>query len=111
MKKTYYPRKTFDDHLDAFAKLCKEKGWSFSGVDMEQLFKDAEEQRKERAEHDALELKFRSVHERFGVHQNERYMRFAAALNAARGAFRNDKETMAELNKFKRSVRRRSSTS
>jgi hypothetical protein len=103
-KKTYYPAKTFDDDIDAFSKLFKDKGWSFSNIDPKQLVKDAVEQRTERATHDALESQFTNVHETFGVDQEQRHVRFRAALKAARGAFANDKAVMAELDRFKRSV-------
>ncbi len=104
IKKTYYPAKTFDDDIDAFSKLFKDKGWSFSNIDPKQLAKDAVEQRTERATHDALESKFTHAHETFGVDQEQRHERFRAALKAARGAFANDKGVMAELDRFKRSV-------
>ena len=106
-KKTYYPAKTFDDDLDGFAKLFKSKGWSFSNIDGQQLVTDAVTQREERAEHDALESKYFHVHETFGIAQEARYQHFSAALNAARGAFRNDKAIMAELDRYKRSATRR----
>ena len=105
-KKTYYPTKTFDDDIDAFSKLYKEKGWTFSNIDPTQLDKDAAEQRTERAAHDALESKYTHAHETFGVAQEQRHVRFSAALKAARGAFANDKGVMAELDRFKRSVTR-----
>lgn len=46
-----------------------------------------------------------NVHEKFGQAQEERYKRFSAALNTARGALRNDKAVMKEFNKFNRSMR------
>ena len=103
-KKTYYPPKTFDDDLEGLVLLFEEKGWVFSGVDVTALKTDQTEQRSERAVHDALEGKYLAEHERFGLAQEDRYQRFAAALNAARGAFRTDKAVMAELDRFKRSV-------
>jgi len=106
IKKTYYPAKTFDDDIDAFSKLYKEKGWTFSNVDPVQLDKDAAEQRTERAAHAALESKYNHAHETFGVAQEQRHVRFSAALKAARGAFATDKGVMAELDRFKRSVAR-----
>ena len=104
IKKTYYPAKTFDDDIDAFSKLFKDKGWTFSNIDPKQLAKDAVDQRAERATHDALESKYTHMHETFGVDQEQRHERFRAALTAARGAFANDKGVMAELDRFKRSV-------
>lgn len=103
-KKTYYPAKTFDDDIDAFSKLFKDKGWSFSNIDGKQLAKDAVEQRTERAAHDAILSQYTNVHETFGVDQEQRHERFRAALTAARGAFASDKAVMAELDRFKRSV-------
>lgn len=105
-KRTYYPPKTFDDDLATFVKLFRSKSWSFSGVDVDQLEKDVPEQREERTAHDELESQYLALHESFGIAQEERYTRFAAALNAARGAFRRDKAVMAELDRFKRSIRR-----
>jgi hypothetical protein len=105
-KKTYYPSKTFDDDLAAFAALYQKKGWSFSGVDTATLLGDPVRQRDERLEHDRLETEYLAIHTSFGEAQEERYLRFAAGLNAARGAFRKDKAVMAELAKFKRSIRR-----
>jgi hypothetical protein len=105
-KKTYYPPKTFDDDLEGFVKLYEKKGWSFSGVDTVKLKEDAQVQRVERADHDQLEGEYLAEHERFGMAQEERYHRFADALNAARGAFRSDKVILAELDRFKRSVTR-----
>lgn len=86
-KKTYYPSKTFDDDIDAFSKLYQEKGWSFSNIDPKQLAKDAVDQRAERSTHDALESRYTHAHQTFGVAQEQRHVRFSAALKAARGAF------------------------
>lgn len=109
-KKTYYPKKTFDDDLAAFVALYVKKGWSFSNVDAATLQTDATAQREEREAHDALESEYNALHEDFGINQEARYQRFADALNAARGAFRRDKAVMAELDKFKRSVRKTKKT-
>jgi hypothetical protein len=106
-KKTYYPAKTFDDDLDGLAKLYKAKGWSFSNVDGKQLAQDAISQRGERAEYDALTSKYLHLRETFGQNQEARYNLFASALATARGAFRNDKAVMKELDRFKRSVTRK----
>lgn len=105
-KKTYYPPKTFDDDYDALVQLFKDKKWAFSGVDLQQMDKDAVDQRAERKSHDALEAQFRGVHETFGEAQEARFSRFGAALSAVRGAFRKDKAVMAELERFKRSAKR-----
>jgi hypothetical protein len=107
LKRTYYPCKTFDDDLDAFAQLATTEKWSFSGVDIATIVGDAVDQRAERAQHDAAEGQFYKLHETFGLAQQTRYQRFAAALNAARGAFRNDKAVVAQLDRFRRSVRLR----
>lgn len=109
-KKTYYPSKTFDDDLDALAKLYETKKWSFTNVDHKKLKKDAVDQRDERAKHDALESQYTHAHENFGLAQEARYNDFKAALDAARGAFRNDKAVTKELDRFKRSLRRKTTT-
>ena len=101
--RTYYPPKTFDDDLDKLTKLFTSKGWSFSGIDLPKLIGSVKTQRDERATHDALEIQYQSLHTSFGLAQEDRYQKFASALNAARGAFRTDKVIMAELDKFKRS--------
>ncbi len=106
IKRTYFPQKTFDDDLDAFCRLAKSAGWSFSGVDVAQLERDTADQRAERARHEAAELEYNRLHEAFGVAQEARYARFADALNAARGAFRRDKAVLAQLDRFRRSARR-----
>lgn len=105
-KKVFFPPKTFDDDLAAFVQLYKDKGWDFSGVETEALLADADLQRTQRAEHDGVELKYVSLHETFIRDQEARYHRFAAALNAARGAFRKDPVISKELARFKRSIRR-----
>src|SRR5262249_1856612 len=88
------------------AALFAARGWSFAGIDNTTLAKDAEAQRSERADHDALEASYRNAHEAFGVAQEKRHERYAAALNAPRGAFRADKAIQAERARFTR--RRRS---
>ena len=105
-KKHYYPPRTFDDDMESFVRLCEEKGWSFSGVDLSQLQEDVANQRAERARHDTLERQYLAEHERFGIAQEDRYQRFAAALNAVRGAFRSDEVVMTEIAGFKRSYKR-----
>ena len=103
LKRTYYPPKTFDDDLDALARLFQSKGWEFSGVDTEALIAGAETQREERAEHDSLRSEYVALHETFGLAQLARYTLFVTALRAARAAFRNDKAITAELDRFHRS--------
>ena len=105
-KKVFFPPKTFDDDLAAFVQLFKTKAWSFSGVETDVLLADGEQQRVQRAEHDEMELKYVNLREKFIREQEERYHRFAAALNAARGAFRKDPVISKELARFKRSIRR-----
>ncbi len=107
-RRTYFPQRTFDDDLDAFVQLAISSEWVFTGVDFEQLRQDALDQRSERANFDAVELGYNRVREEFGVAQEARYQRFATALNAARGAFRNDKATSAQLDRFRRSSKRSS---
>jgi hypothetical protein len=46
------------------------------------------------------------LHEQFGLAQEARYQRFAAALNAARGAFRGNETIMMRLEAFRRLARR-----
>ncbi len=105
--KTYFPTKVFDDHLDGLAKMCKEKGWSFSGTDVKQLEKDATEQRSERAAFDKQERQYFGARQTFGETQQQRYDRYSAILQAARGAFKKDRSVMAELAKFKRPSNRK----
>jgi hypothetical protein len=107
-RKAYFPQKTFDDDLDAFAQLGSAAGWVFTGVDFAQLKQDAVDQRGERAKFDATELEYNRTREAFSVTQEARYVRFAAALNAARGAFRSNKVVLAQLDRFRRSSKRSS---
>lgn len=109
-RRTYFPQKTFDDDLDAFAQLGASSGWVFTGVDFEQMKSDAVQQREERARFDAAELEFNRIRNEFGVAQEQRYQRFADALNAARGAFRRDKALLSQLDRFRRSSRRSAKT-
>jgi len=102
LRRTYHPSKTFDDDLDAFAQLAKAENWSFSGVNAAAIEQDSIDQRNERAAHDAAEGEFDKLHETFGLAQQARHERFSAALNAARGAFRNDKAVIAQLDRFRR---------
>lgn len=106
LKRTHYPPKTFDDDLDALARLFQSKGWEFTGVDTAALIEGAEAQRAERAEHDTKESEFLALHEAFGLAQLARYTLFITALRAARAVFRNDKVAMAELDRFRRSITR-----
>jgi hypothetical protein len=106
LRRTHYPPKTFDDDLDALARLFQSKGWEFSGVDTAALIEGAEAQRAERAEHDMKESEFLALHETFGLAQLARYTLFVTALRAARAVFRNDKAVTAELDRFHRSITR-----
>jgi len=105
-KRTYYPSKTFDDDLEAFVKLARSEGWHFSGIDLEQVARDAVEQRVERGEYVAADARFNEMHEQFGLAQEARYQRFAAALNAARAAFRGNETIMTQLNASRPLARR-----
>lgn len=101
-KKTYYPEKSFDDDYDGLTNLFVKNKWSFSGTDTKQMVQDVKDQRQERHDHDELESDFDKLHTEFGENQEGRYKRYARALNAARGAFRDDKKVMAQLDEFKR---------
>jgi hypothetical protein len=105
---TYFPAKTFDDDLVGLVTLMVKEGWSFSNVDLAQLQKDAQDQRQERLDHDALEGQYLKVHKKFGTDQAARHKRWSAALNAVRGAFKNDSHVLKQIDGFKRSVKRRS---
>jgi hypothetical protein len=105
--RTYYPPKTFDDDLVALVDLFTTGHWSFTNVDLSVLAQDSKDQRTQRQAYDALVTQYNATHAQFGSDQEARYQRFAAALNAARGAFRNNKTVSAQLEKFKRSVARK----
>lgn len=102
-RKTYYPSKTFDDDFAAFVEMAVSNNWAFPGISAADLKAEVKAQRADRAKHDALELQYLKEHERFGVAQAERHALFSSALNAARGVFRNNKETLAQLARFKSS--------
>jgi hypothetical protein len=87
-------------------RLFTDKKWSFSNVDVVALTQDSDAQRKERTEFLRIEGEYLAARERFGAAQDERYQRFSAALNAARGAFKNDRTVLRELEGFKRSVQK-----
>jgi hypothetical protein len=98
----FHPTKSFEDMLFALVALLLAKGWSFAGVSIDQLAADAEAQLAERTAQETLMGQFRAQREAFSLNQAERYERFMAAINAARGAFGNDPVVMAELDRFKR---------
>lgn len=100
-RKTYYPSKTFDDDFAAFVEMAVTHNWVFPGLTAASLKAEVKAQRADRAKHDALELQYLKEHERFGLAQAERYALFSSALNAARGVFRNNKEVLAQLARFK----------
>ena len=102
----YYPPRTFDDDLVALVALYTKRKWAFSNVDLKQLAVDSKDQRDERTKFDEVEGEYLKLRHDFGEAQAERHARFSSALNAARGAFKNDKSVMTELGKFKRSVTR-----
>ena len=106
MKRTCYPPKIFDDTLCALVRLIEAKGWTFPGIDLDQLEADVAAQRAQRVEHDALRSQYLALHETFGLAQEARYQLFLKALYAIRGAFCSDKAVMAELERFKRSTGR-----
>ena len=110
-KRTFYPSRIFDDALEALVILFVAKGWLFPGIDVAQLQADVAAQRARRIEHDTLHSQYLALQETFGLEQLARYRRFIRALNAARGAFCEDKAVMAELDRFtlKRSGRPRKS--
>ncbi len=62
-KRTFYPPKSFDQDLLAFAPLAKDEGWHFSGVDLDQLARDAAEQSAQRAQYDCAEGQFNAIRE------------------------------------------------
>lgn len=107
-KKTYYPSRSFDDALANLSQLLTQKNWTV--VDLKQLAQDAMDQRKDRIEFDRSYEQYLHQRQAFGLAQEQRYQRFAAALNAARGAYRNDKAAMASLAPFKRTITRKEST-
>ncbi len=102
VKKTYYPSKTFDDDFGAFVQMCITNKWQFPGISLKSLQSAVKAQRAERSSHDALELLYFQEHENFGVAQAQRHALFGAALHAARGLFRNDIATLAQLSRFTR---------
>ena len=106
LKKTYFPAKTFDDDFARLAALCIEEKWAVPTVDLKSLQTEVEAQRTARAEHDATEIRWSELHERFGLEQEARYMTYAAILSALRGLFRADKPRLAQLDSFTRSIRR-----
>ena len=57
-------------------------------IALDQIAPDSVDQWVERGEYVAAEARFNDLLEHFGLAQEARYPRFAAALNAARGAFR-----------------------
>lgn len=105
-KRTYYPAKTFDDDLANLAGFVTDNKLTLGTLTGASLKKDGDTQRSERAQHDASERAWKAEHETFGTRQEDRYQRFAQALNAARALYRNDKIKLAELDQFKRSIRR-----
>lgn len=105
--RTYVPQRTFDDDLEGLISLLSEIDFSCSHVDINQCKEDIRRQREERAAHEALAAKYRQVHARFAVAQQERHDRYIRILNAARAAFRGDKAMLAALEKFGRRYTRR----
>jgi hypothetical protein len=106
--RTYFPSKSFDDDLVALVDLYEKNGWSFSGVDLDQLRNDSRLQRDERLAYDAAEAVWLKVKREFGVRTESRYLRYASALDTPRGAFRHNKGVTAQLDKFRRPRAKRS---
>lgn len=93
-----------DDDLAALVKLLKDQGRAFSGVDAAQLDADAQQQRDERTALDAAWGQFEALSMKFAKDTDARTKRWKSALDAARGAFKNDAEKRKLLLPFKRSV-------
>jgi hypothetical protein len=108
-RRTYFPSRSFDDDLAALVDLYERYEWAFSGVDLATLREDARRQRAERLAHDAAEADWLKTNREFGMRTEARHQRYSAALDAPRGAFKNDKAVMAQLDKFKRARVRRPS--
>ena len=107
-KHTYTPQRTFDTDLDGLMRLLSGLGFTCSHIDIEQCKQDVLDQRKSRAEHDALEARYLETHARFQLEQRERHKRYLQVLVAARGAFRDDKAVLAALQNFSRKGTRHS---
>jgi len=101
-KKNYFPPKVFDDLLEALVVLFLTKGWTLTGVDLDQLETDVEAQRAERVELDKAKGELMARFALFCQAQDARYQRYSNALAVARSVFRNDPAVMAELERFKR---------
>lgn len=108
-KPTFAPQRSFADHYEGLVKMLMEKAFLFSHININQCLQDTIAQREERANHDALEAKYREAHARFAVNQRERFGRYIRLLDAARAAFRDDKAMLAALRNFARRPPRRAS--
>jgi hypothetical protein len=106
IRKTFYPPKEIDDKLDGLAALVEEEGWTLPGFSAATLAEDAAAQSSERDLLDAKRREYVALHEEFGLAQLARYKRFMAALEALRGAFRDDKVALAKLKEFTRACGR-----
>lgn len=100
-KRTFFPRRRFDQDLRDFVRLAIRRQWQFSGVDFEQLARDGADQSEQRARINEAEATFNAAREQFARDQEQRYRRFAMALKAARAAFRGDARVSAWLDRFK----------
>jgi hypothetical protein len=108
VKKTYNPQKTFSTDLEGTVNFLVAKNFTCSVVDIEQLKQDVIKQHASKAAFEALKAAYLEARERFLEEQSERHMRYTQLLNAARGAFRHDKATLAALANFQRKGNRRS---
>jgi hypothetical protein len=106
--RTQSPPKEFDDRLENLVALVIKQGVTISGLELTQNQKDVVEQRRERAERDALETEFKRTHARFTLAQAGRYRRYLQLLSAVRGIYRDDTEMTAALAQFRRRRTRRS---
>lgn len=107
-KHTYTPQRTFDYDYEGLMRLLTELGFTCSNIDIDRCKQDVLDQRKSRAEHDALQAQYSEVHARFQLEQRERHKRYLQVLVAARGAFRDDEAVLAALQSFSRKGTRRS---
>jgi hypothetical protein len=104
--KTYYPSRRFEALLRELVDLAVKEGWAFTLIDMEAFKADADAQSQERRQLAALEAEYRERYEAFYLAQWDRFHRYTAVLNAARAAYRGDKDKLAALGRFQLATRR-----
>ena len=107
LRKIYYPQRNFDDTFAAFVDMCALYKWEFPGIPLKALQEALKLQRSERAAYEALQLQYRKVRCAFAQSQAERHALFCAALQAARGSFRNNHAVRAQLDLFKAATQSR----